>query len=391
MAREFLLPDIGEGLVDAEVVKWHVAVGDVIAVDQVVVEVETAKAVVEIPSPYGGTVLRLGAAEGETIDVGKVLIVVGDPSELGAEPEAPAAPAATPARSGGDSTPARPAASPEPRAMPIVRKMARQAGVDLAAVSGTGPGGAVTRRDIEAHLADGGTTAPAATSGDDERVKLSRTRRTIAEHMERSWREIPHVTTFHEVDGTRILEARRALETRLGAPIPIEALVIKAVLPVLAEFPEFNATLEGDELVMHRSHHVGIAVDTPDGLIEPVVTAASQLDVAGLAARIIDLAVRAKARKLTPGETSGSTFTVTNIGAIGGTHGTPIIPHGTTAILSIGRARQAPAVVGGAVVARTTLPISLSFDHRVIDGALGQRFAARLAENLAEPALFLAG
>jgi pyruvate/2-oxoglutarate dehydrogenase complex dihydrolipoamide acyltransferase (E2) component len=399
VAREFRLPDIGEGLVDAEIVKWHVSVGDVIVADQVVVEIETAKAVVEIPSPYAGTVLRLGAQEGETVDVGEVLIVVGEAGGVdvpdAAPPQREIRAAAAPAAAAEAAQPsAESSIGSSVRAMPIVRKMARDAGVDLTTVVGTGPGRAITRKDVEAHLSGAAAAtaaAPAAAAGGDERIRMSRTRRTIAEHMERSWHEIPHVTTFHEVDGTRLIEARRALEGRLGLPIPIETLVIKAVLPALAEFPEFNATLDGEELVLHHRFDIGVAVDTPDGLIVPVVAGAGNMDVATLASRIAELADKAKQRKLAPAETQRATFTVTNIGAVGGTHGTPIIPHGTTAILSIGRARAMPTVLNGIVVPRTTLPVSLSFDHRVVDGALGQRFAARLAENISEPALFLAG
>ncbi|MDH3399129.1 MAG: 2-oxo acid dehydrogenase subunit E2, partial [Acidimicrobiia bacterium] len=212
----------------------------------------------------------------------------------------------------------------------------------------------------------------------------------IADHMERSWREIPHVTTFDTVAADRLLDLRAALSARYDAPVPIETLVVLAVLPVLVEFAEFNASLDGEDLIFKRRYDIGVAADTPDGLIVPVVKGADRWDPRGLAGEIARLAAAARSRSLAPDELSGATFTISNIGAVGGGHGTPIIPYGTTAILSVGRAEPQAVVRAGSVTIARMMPLSLSYDHRVIDGGLGRRFMARLRENLEEPGLFLA-
>jgi pyruvate dehydrogenase E2 component (dihydrolipoamide acetyltransferase) len=209
--------------------------------------------------------------------------------------------------------------------------------------------------------------------------------------MSKSWAEIPHVTTFDNVDATRLLEIRSALGARHDTKIPMEALVIKAVVPALLAFPEFNATIDGDDLVLHRSHHIGIAVDTPDGLLVAVIMDAGARGVLEMSAEIRRLGEGAKTRSLAQDELTGQTFTVSNIGAVGGGHGTPIVPYGTTAILSVGRAKEKVIVTDGELDIAPLLPLSLSYDHRVVDGAQGRRFMALVIENLEEPALFLAG
>ncbi len=438
MAREFRLPDIGEGLTEAEIVRWLVAIGDEVRADQPIVEVETDKAVVEIPSPYAGVVVALGGAEGEVIAVGSILVVIGEPGETPArqdvvEPPAQAAPPAPePAPIVGTlSSEAEVLTSPveadQPppasiQALPIVRKLARDNGIDLETVTGTGPGGRITRSDVESAITARGAPAPSpveepgevAEPADvapavgaetppappipsspprpegDERRPMSKLRRTIAANMARSWSEIPHVTTFDDVDATRLLEVRRALGDRHGFKIPIEALVIKAVLPALDEYPEMNATLDGDDLVYHAARDIGIAVDTPEGLMVAVIRDAESKGVLDLAAEVRRLGEGARARSLGPGELSGQTFTVSNIGAVGGGHGTPIVPPGTTGILSIGAARLRPVVYEDDLAIAPVMPLSLSYDHRVIDGAVGRRFMALVLENLEEPALFLA-
>lgn len=403
MAKEFRLPDIGEGLTEAEIVRWLVAVGEPVETDQPVVEVETDKAVVELPSPYGGVVLAHGGAEGTVVPVGEVLVVVGEPGEIW--PVADAAPRSEPLPIVGTlseeavdltpaPSPARSSLLPEPipirsgppgiQALPLVRKLAREQGVDLARIRGSGPAGRILREDVVTAV---GTRGQAGE--DDERRPLSRLRRTIAANMARSWAEIPHVTTFDEVDATRLLAARRALQDRHGDRIPVDALVAKAVLPVLTAFPEFNATFETEHLVLHRRHHLGVAVDTPEGLLVAVIQDAGSHRLLGLAGELGRLAAAAKDRRLTPAELTGQTFTISNIGAVGGGFGTPIIPSGTTAILSVGRAIDRPVARDGRIEIASLLPLSLSYDHRVIDGGSGRRFMAMLIENLEEPALFL--
>ncbi len=412
MAQEFRLPDIGEGLTEAEIVRWLVPVGGTVAADQPLVEVETDKAVVEIPSPYAGVVLHHGAAEGETLQVGDILVVVGEEGETwGQETPTEAAPIV-----GTLDTEAVELAAPAPapaertskvQALPVVRKLARELGVDLTTITGTGPRGRITREDVLAAAEGAGrpaaaqapapspapAPAPAAETASrpgDERRRLSKLRRTIAANMARSWAEIPHVTTFDQVDGTRLLAARRALEERHGTKIPLDALAVMAVLPALRTFPEFNATLDGDELILHGRIDVGVAVDTPDGLLVAVIRDTASRGLLDLATEILRLADGAKARTLTPDELGGQTFTVSNIGALGGGFGTPIVPPGTTAILSVGRAVDTPVARDGRVEIAPMMPLSLSYDHRVIDGGLGRRFMAMVLENFAEPALFLA-
>ena len=398
VVTEFLLPDIGDGLTEAEVVRWLVQEGAQVARDEPLVEVETDKAVVVIPSPVAGTVLHHGAEQGETMAVGGVLAVIASPEDgpsnpvpsRGARPEEASPP--------GDSQPAvTQEESAAVKALPVVRRLARQQGVDLAAVSGSGPEGRITREDVLAAARPRRTppaveqppASPPATEG-DERRPLTRLQRTIAANMRRSWSEIPHVTTFDEVDATRLLGVRKALVERHGSPMAVDAMVIAAVIPALRRYPEFNSTLDGDFLSVHAACHIGVAINAPDGLLVGVVRDAEQMSIMQLAVATAGLAERGKARTLGVSELTGQTFTVSNIGALGGSFGTPIIPPDNTAVLAVGRVTDRPRVKGGEVVVRPMMPLSLSFDHRVIDGALSRRFMDMVIENLSEPALFLA-
>jgi pyruvate dehydrogenase E2 component (dihydrolipoamide acetyltransferase) len=428
MAKEFRLPDIGEGLTEAEIVRWLIAVGEPVKVDQPVVEVETDKAVVEIPSPYGGIVLHHGAGEGETLPVGEILVVVGEEGETWtatADPETEAwLDQVEEEMATDEGMPEAPKDSAAPivgriseeaidlgahrvekalgatKALPLVRKLAKDLGVDLGKVKGSGADGRITREDVVAAAeatAGGAVELPEApglpalpVNRQGERRPMSKMRRTIASNMKRSWSEIPHVTTFDEVPAARLLAARQALESRHSVKIPLEALIIKAVLPALAQFPEFNASIDGDDLVVYSHYDIGVAVDTADGLLVAVVKAADTRTLLETAADVRRLAEASKSRKLSPDEVTGQTFTISNIGAIGGGYGTPIIPPGTTAILSIGRAADRAVAESGKVAVAPMMPLSLSYDHRVIDGGQGRRFMAVVLENLSEPALFLA-
>jgi pyruvate dehydrogenase E2 component (dihydrolipoamide acetyltransferase) len=373
MANEFRLPDIGEGLTDAEIVAWHVKVGAEITADQPLVDMETAKAVVEITSPFAGVVLYVGGDEGATVNVGEVLFVVG---EAGEEWE-PVPSSQLPVTSKNDDRAAEPIAEAVPavKATPMIRKLARDQGVDLATVTGTGGGGAITRADV---LGAAGTTP----SDDDreERVQMSRMRRAIAANLTRSWQEVPHVTVSAGVDATRLLQAHRSLKQ--DGPFPLEALIARATLPLLAEFPEFNASLDGDDVILKKHYDLGFAVHTDQGLLVVVTRDSDQKDTAELGAEIAGLAGKAKDRKLQPDDVAGQTFTISNIGALGAGGGTPIIPLGTTAIVSIGRAVDSPVVRDGELAIAPVAPINLSYDHRLIDGALGQQFLAGFVANL---------
>lgn len=359
MATEFLLPDIGEGLTEATVVEWLAGIGDEIALDGPLVEMETDKAVTEIPAPVAGVLLYQGAVAGETLEVGQVLAVIGEAGEAW-EPGA--------ARRDTTATPTTAApivgtlaeAPAGAQALPAVRKLAADLGVDLASIPGSGPGGRITAADVEAGA--GGETV--------KRVPLSARRRAIAENLARSWREIPHVTTFGEADAASMLAARRE------SGQPLEAHLIAAVTPLLAEFGDFNATFSGDAVLRRPNYDVGFAVDTPEGLVVAVVRAADSRSLAELGAEVTRLAAAAKEHTASVDELRGQTFTISNIGAVGGGYGTPIIPYGTTAILSVGRGAPIPGVVDGEVAVVQRFPLSLSYDHRVIDGAGGRAFLA---------------
>ncbi len=391
MAGEFRLADVGEGLTEAEIVRWLVQVGDDVAVDQPMVEVETAKSVVELPSPYAGTVLHLGAPDGAVLEVGELVAVIG----AAGEPWPASGGAARPivgslSEEAQDLTLAAVETQPmdaKPAAVPLVRKLAKELGVELRELRGSGPQGRITRADVQAAARSNGS-APAA---DADRRPLSTMRRTIARSLSRAWSEIPMVSAFDDVDVTRLLSARKALAEHYGVPVPLDALLVAAVLPALREFPEFNASLDGDALMLHRRHDIGLAVDTPDGLMVAVIADASALTVRGLAEEVVRLGAGARARTLTTAELTGQTFTVSNIGAIGGSgHGTPLVPPGTTGILSLGRATDKPVVRDGRVEIAPLMPVSLAYDHRVIDGGTGRRFLAMLSALLSEPVRLLA-
>lgn len=390
MAREFRLPDLGSGLQEGQLVTWLVDVGQTVTTSDNLCELETEKSVIEIPVPYAGTVLELAVEAGATIEVGAVLAVFGvegDAQASGGHDSESAA--ARPAQAGIRCAPPPPAAGERIRAMPSIRRMAREQGIDLATVQGSGRHGRITRKDVLSILdqdppavPDAGA-APASRSGEFE--KFTMIRRTIADHLSRSWQEIPHVFTRMEIDASRLLVVREALREELRVRVPLEAILVKSCLPALQEFPYFNASIGDDGIQLHRHYNIGVAVDTPTGLVVPVVKAADRLSLREIVDALLDLLPRAVERKAKPEELSGATFTVNNIGALGHLMGTSIIPHGTTAILSIGRAVEKPVVKDDEIVIRPVAELALAFDHRAIDGGLAQRFMTRIRENLEEP------
>ncbi|ESS06370.1 MAG: pyruvate/2-oxoglutarate dehydrogenase complex, dihydrolipoamide acyltransferase (E2) component [uncultured archaeon A07HB70] len=536
--REFRLPDLGEGVADGEVVAWHVEPGSRVAEDDILAEVETDKALVEVPSPHDGVVTELCADEGEFLSVGSVLVRIetdGDGGETAASGASTAAapddPEPTEHRAAGSSGLRIPAP-------PSVRRLARERGVDLAGVDGSGSGGRVTAADVERaaggaggdeadsratadaaqptepasaggqaspgdpggtsddppaerddgsvprertlatpatrHLADergvdidrvrasetrdgeayvtaaavrahaegaddtapadvgteretepaaptpveerdaapssgAGTTEAAAAAveaaaatldtedggpaGDvsGERVPYRGVRRSVGERMARSARTVPHATHHDSVDATRLAEVRGALADAVDAPLTYTAFVVRAVVDGLVEYPSLNARLDEDreEIVYRDEYNVGVAVATEAGLVVPVVEDADELDVPALAARVDDLASRARDRAVDASELRGGTFTVSNVGTVGGEYATPIVNHPEVAVLALGAVRERPRVVEGGVVARHTLPLSLSIDHRVVDGAEAAAFTNRVMERLREPARLL--
>ena len=400
MAKEFKLPDLGSGLQEGQIVNWLVEVGQTVTTSDDLCEIETEKAVIEIPVPYAGTILELKAAVGDAVPVGSVIAVIGAAGESADSAEAPAEAAAESKEPAAEKTAPAPAAESTAKtgtgrvkAMPSVRRIAREHDIELTSVAGTGKFGQITRKDVLAILDKKPEAAPAAPApaaapqpGSSSQFEpFSMIRKTIAARLSQSWQEIPHVFTRIEIDATRLLVVRKALIEELDTKIPIEAILVKACLPALKEFPAFNASVVEGGIELHQHYNIGLAADTETGLVVPVLKNADRMSLREMVAAMLDLLPRAVQRKATPEELSGGTFTVNNIGALGNISGTSIIPHGTTAILSVSRAVEKPVAVNGEVEIRPILEVTLSFDHRAIDGGLAQRFLNRIQENLEEP------
>ena len=397
MAKEFRLPDLGSGLQEGQIVNWLVNVGQEVTTSDDLCEVETEKAVIEIPVPYAGTVLELKVAAGDSVQVGSVIAVIGGAGEsAGDAATSPADVAASEAPQETEKATAAPtpdtvATTGRVKAMPSIRRIAREHDIELASVAGTGKFGQITRKDLLAILdsrpAESVATAPPAPAagGSSQFEPFSMIRKTISARLSQSWQEIPHVFTRIEIDATRLLVVRKALIQELDTKIPIEAILVKACLPALKEFPAFNATVVEGGIEKHQHYNIGVAVNTETGLVVPVLKDADRLSLREMVASMLDLLPRAVQRKATPEELSGATFTVNNIGALGNISGTSIIPHGTTSILSVGRAVEKPVVRNGEITIAPVLEVTLSFDHRAIDGGLAQRFMTRIQENLEEP------
>ncbi|WFE99447.1 dihydrolipoamide acetyltransferase family protein [Micromonospora sp. WMMD964] len=477
----FLLPDLGEGLSEAEIVEWRVAVGDVVTVDQSVVEVETAKAVVDVPCPYAGRVVTLHGAAGEVRPVGQPLITIapldgGDEPAghatyreeeragsgnvligygtghggatrrrrrprlaLAPEPVGPADPSRSDTvgsdaagsdgsrsdtawsdtawsdtagsdggptagrTSAGDAASGGPAPSTAALVIsPIVRRLARERGIDLATVRGTGPGGVIRRADVEAAL-----TAPAArlaavpdphvalapTGEGDVIVPLTGVRKAIADKLSRSRREIPEVTIWVDVDATGLLETRAAINAATpDAPVSILALLARICLSGLRRFPQLNARVdtEGQRIVQSAGVHLGIAAQTDRGLLVPVLRDAHRLTTAELAAELTATTAAARAGSLPPARLTGGTFTLNNYGVFGVDGSTPIINHPEAALLGVGRIVDKPWVVDGRLAVRKVTQLSLTFDHRVCDGGVAGGFLRHVADCVERPALLIA-
>jgi pyruvate dehydrogenase E2 component (dihydrolipoyllysine-residue acetyltransferase) len=338
VAYEFKLPDLGEGLTEGEIARWLVSEGQEIAEDDPLVEIQTDKTTVEIPSPAAGTVTQILVAEGKVVPVGTVLVVIG----------------------GDGAQPAELKPEPKGRATPLVRRIAQELGVDLESLTGSGPQGRITEDDVRA----------AARPREGRREPLRGVRRLIAEHMSRAHREVPAVTWVEECDFS-------ALDLKLLVPS-----VLKACAESLQEFPELNARLEGDEIVYLDRYDLGIAVQTDQGLVVPVVRGCDSRSIDELRADVDRLAEEARAGSLEPADLRGSTFTVTSAGKLGGLFQTPIVNHPDVAILSIGRIAPRAVVREGELVAAEVGYVSVTFDHRVVDGARAAEFGLAVIRRL---------
>ena len=462
--KEFKLPDVGEGLTEADIVAWHVKPGDQVEVNQIIVEIETAKAVVELPSPWDGTVARLLAEEGQTVDVGRPIIAVevaGGPAVAGKtdsaerpvvpapatasaapadQPErqavlvgygvkassttrrarkvAPAAAAAEPALARpetaevptGSQAPAEPALAVRALAKPPVRRLAKDLGINLAGLAGTGPDGSITRDDV--HRAAGGTTirsekevaengartaslAAGPSPAGEERIPIRGVRKHMAAAMVSSAFTAPHVTEFLQVDVTETMAAvRRIRDLPEYADVRVSPLLLvaRALLVAVRRHPLVNSSWDEDaqEIVVKHYVNLGIAVAADRGLLVPNVKNAGELPLPELARGLQVLAETARAGKATPADLSGGTITITNVGVFGVDGGTPILTPGEAAILAFGQVRDAPWVVDGQLAVRAVCTLSLSFDHRIIDGELGSAVLRDVGSMLEDPVRMLA-
>jgi pyruvate dehydrogenase E2 component (dihydrolipoyllysine-residue acetyltransferase) len=378
VAYEFKLPDLGEGLTEGEIARWLVAEGDEISEDQPLVEIQTDKTTVEIPSPAAGKVTRILVEEGETVPVGTVLVVIGGDGAVPAEEQAraeaaPQQDAAEAATSGGRSP--RPVQEGRVRATPLVRRLAQELNVDLAALAGTGPQGRITDEDVRQAATVGGQ-APGAVRG-GRREALRGVRKRIAEHLTTSHREVPAVTVVEECDFTD-LDGVRGERSYLP-------YVLQATVRGLRAVPELNARLEGDEIVFLERYDLGLAVQTDEGLVVPVLQRADEKSLDELEAEGRRLAETARAGKLKPEELRGSTFTVSSAGKLGGVFATPLVNHPEVGILGVHRAAERPAVRDGEIVVRKVGWLSCTFDHRVVDGARASEFLLAVIERLERP------
>ncbi len=391
MAFDFVLPDLGEGITEAEIRKWLVKVGDTIEEHQVVVEVETDKAVVEVPSPKKGTVLKITAEEGGMLKVGDVLIVLG---EAGEKVEIPVVTEEKPKAEERPKSVSVVGVLPEEEeavvlATPAVRAFAKEKGINLEKIAGTGPGGSITREDVLK------TTKQAPMTEDQygavERVAIKGLRKTIAKNLVFAQKTAAFVTEMDEADITDLWDLREREKKPLqdkGVRLTFMPFFIKAVQHTLMEYGMFNASVDEEqyEIMVKKYYNIGFAVDTAEGLIVPVVRNVDKKTVRELAAELQEFSQQARDRKIKLEDLRGSTFTITNYGTYGATFATPIINYPDVAILGTGKISDKPWVKGGRIIVRKILPLSLTFDHRVNDGAGAAKFLTRLVGYLEDPA-----
>ena len=412
MAVEFRLPDVGEGLEEAEIVRWLVGVGEAVERDQSIVEMQTDKALVEIPAPASGMVSRLVGEEGALVKVGELLFVIdnGAPSGRGAQQAMPAKEAST--DNGGRKAQGE-ARGARVKAAPSVRRLAVSKGVDLSSVSGSGPGGRILAEDVEraaqtpAASDEVGVQRPlgrprsvgsASEIGQAEpgTHPLRGIRRVTAQTMAQAWSSIPHIHGWDEIDASALLEARSRLreglgeEARLLTPVPF---LLLAVARALRRYPLVNASIdmERQEFVVHEAVHLGVAVATPAGLIVPIVRDVDRRSLLDVAREVSRLAGAARDRSIRPEELRGGTFTVSNYGSLGGRFASPIVRPPEVGIMGFGSVRERPIVVEGAVEARPTLPICFGADHRLVDGDLSVAFQECVKSLLSDPMQLLLG
>jgi pyruvate dehydrogenase E2 component (dihydrolipoamide acetyltransferase) len=420
--QELKLPELGENIEAVEVSAVMVAVGDQVQRDQPVIEVETEKASLEVPAPAEGKITELLVSKGDQIKVGQVVLRIE--TEAPAEAQvavdgaktAPVEPTPPPPLPEQDDAPVvtfpakhKPKIGRAVPAAPSARALARQLGVDINEVPGQGSGGRITRENVKAYVKSlvqgrAGVAPQTAGSvptlpdfsqwGEVEREPLTNIRRATAANMSNAWTSVPHVTQFDRADITQLESMRKRFNQRPeaeGRKMTVTAILIKLVASALKQFPKFNSSLDlaGDAVVHKKYVHIGVAVDTPRGLLVPVIRDADVKNVVQIATELNDMAARARDRKLKPDEMRGGTFTVTNLGGLGTTYFSPIVNWPEVAILGVGRAEQMAIWGGGRFEPRLIIPLSLSYDHRLVDGADAARFLRWTAEALEQPLLLL--
>jgi pyruvate dehydrogenase E2 component (dihydrolipoamide acetyltransferase) len=437
---DVVMPQMGESIVEGTLTKWLKKTGEHVERDEPLFEISTDKVDTEIPSPAAGTLAEVMVQEGSTVGINTVVARIEDgatagarpaaappPKQESAAPEAPAPETIPPAPAPQqieETAPEEAAAEPSGPLSPLVRKMARDNNIDLSRVKGTGAGGRITKHDVEAYLAQGPQPAPPAapppappvavgpkaervalepTPAPPPRIErvpqeggapktriepLSQMRQRIAEHMVLSKRTSPHVTTVHRVDMTRVARLRErhkaTFQANYGFSLTYLPFIARAAVVALRQYPLVNASLDGNNIIYHNEINIGIAVALENGLIVPVIRAADERNVLGLQRAIVDLATRARSRQLKPDEVQGGTFSITNFGSFGSLMGTPVINQPQVAIMGVGTVDKTPVVVDDAIAIRSICHLSLSFDHRLIDGALADQFMTKVKQVLEE-------
>lgn len=425
MAFEFKFPDVGEGIAEGEIVKWHVKEGDSVKQDQVLLDVETDKAIVEIPSPRSGKILKIYHKEGDTVKVGEVIVSIEEEKYKEAKAEEPKAKEIKEEKKSygvvgiieeapetevvevKKQVPLTPliktGAKEIVHAAPSTRRLARELNVDIAKIKGSGLDNRITEEDVRKHAVqktqETKTTEIKVTKKYDlygyiDHAPLKGVRKAVAKHMVQAKFTAPHVTHMDEADITELFkirerEKKKAVKKKIN--LTFMPFIIKASISALKEYPFVNSSLddEHEEIILKKYYNIGFAVDTEDGLMVPVIKGADEKSILDIAKEIENLANQARERKIDLSDLKGSTFTITNVGSLGGIFATPIINYPETAILAVGKIIDKPVVIKNKIKIRKTLPLSLSFDHRVIDGAEAARFMNKLIEHLEDPDLLL--
>lgn len=398
MAFDFKFPDVGEGITEGEIVKWEVKEGEKVSEHQTIAKIETDKAIVEIPSPKAGTILKIYHKEGDTVKVGETLVTIGESGE-GAEIPEPRATVPTTSVVGVLEEAPVTVTEPSVLATPATRRLAKDLATDISQITGTGLDGRITEEDVRKYAEQKGQVSGIIRKvkkydlyGYYETVPMKGIRKSTAKRMIESVKAAPHVTQMDEADVTELVKMRERLKDaaqKKSVHLTYLPFVVRAVVAALKQYPYLNSSVgqEIEEITLKKYYNIGVAVDTEDGLIVPVIKGADQKSLLSLAQEIQTLAEKARSREIDLADLKGGTFTITNIGFIGGTHATPIINYPETAILAMGRIYDKPVVRDEQVVIRKVMPLSLSFDHRVIDGVMAARFTNTIIRYLEDPTL----